>query len=351
LTKPIAYQVSIQDSFGVLNLFNAYLNFSYDPRFQVRLGRFKTPYTYEFYKLSVYNQIAPERSIYNINFQANRQVGGMLWGELFDKRAEYAVGIFDGPRNSYQDFNGAKDVMAFVNFKPFETKEDSFLRDLNIGGSLDWGVQDNPLNPAVLRTNQQTSPSPITLADGVTTTSQPFLAFNQNVRERGVRSLYELHLAYYYKGLSFLAAADGGVEHYAINGPGHDPVKVPVSGYFVQASYLITGETIRERAVVDPLKPFDLRKDSFGLGAIEPHARFSSVDVGKSVFTGGLSDPNLWANHATLIDVGVNWYLNKYVRVFLDWQHAEFNQPVLIRPGPVLGRSSDLYWGRFQVYF
>jgi phosphate-selective porin OprO/OprP len=351
ISKPIQYQVSIQDSYGVLNLFNAYLNFGYDERLQLRVGRFKTPFTYEFYKLNVYNQLAPERSIYNVNFQANRQVGLMGWGELFEKRAEYAVGIFDGPRHSYQDFNAAKDVMAFVNFKPFEKREGSFLRDLNIGGSVDYGDQNNPLNPAVLRTNQQPSTSPANAVDGTGTTSLPFLAFNSNVRERGIRSLWELHLAYYYKGLTVLGAWDAGFDSYAINGAGHDPIKVPVGGYFIQAGYLLTGETIRERAMIDPLRPFDLRKGKFGLGAFEPTIRFSTVNLGNEVFTGGLADPNLWTNHVNLVDVGLNWYLNKAVRVFIDWEHAEFGQPVVYRPGPALQKNSDLFWARLQLYF
>ena len=297
LSKPIQYQLSFQDAYGVFNLFNAYLNFNYDERFQLRVGRFKTPFTYEFYKLNVFNQLAPERSIYNVNFQANRQVGIMGWGEFFDKRAEYAVGIFDGPRNSFQDFNAQKDVMALVNFKPFENRENYFLRDLNVGGSVDYGNQDNPLNPAVFRTNQQPSASGANATDAVGTTSVPFLAFNNNVRERGIRSLWELHFAYFYKGLSVLGAWDSGFETYQINGSGHLPVKVPVGGYFIQAGYILTGETIRERAMIDPIHPFDLRPGKFGLGAFEPTARFSTVNIGNEIFQGGLADPNLWTNH------------------------------------------------------
>jgi len=179
----------------------------------------------------------------------------------------------------------------------------------------------------------------------------PFLAFNNNVRERGIRSLYELHLAYYYQGLSVIGAWNSGFETFAINGAGHQPVKTPVGGYFIQVGYILTGETIRERAMIDPLRPFDLRKGKFGLGAFEPTARFSTVDVGYQVFTGGLADRNLWTNHVNLIDVGMNWYLNKYVRVFLDWEHAKFSQPVNYRPGPSLQKNSDLFWARLQLYF
>ena len=73
-------------SYDTFNLLNYFLNFNYDKRLQFRFGRFKTPYTYEFYKINVWQLYAPERSIYNVNFALNRQVGAMFWGELFDNR-------------------------------------------------------------------------------------------------------------------------------------------------------------------------------------------------------------------------------------------------------------------------
>ena len=120
LTRPIEYNVAIQRAYNNLNLLNAYASFRYNDRFQVRFGRFKTPYTYEYYKLHVWQLLAPERSLYNVNFQGGRQIGAMAWGDLFDRRMEYAIGIFNGPRRSYLDYNSAKDVIALLNFTPFE---------------------------------------------------------------------------------------------------------------------------------------------------------------------------------------------------------------------------------------
>ena len=96
LTKPIEYQFSFQESYDTFNVLNYFLNFNYDKRLQFRMGRFKTPYTYEFYKVNVWQLYAPERSIYNVNFALNRQLGAMFWGELFQNRMEYAIGAFDG---------------------------------------------------------------------------------------------------------------------------------------------------------------------------------------------------------------------------------------------------------------
>ncbi len=351
-SKPIKYEFSFQNFYDTVQLLDAYLDFSYDPRFAVRIGRYKNPHTYEFYRIHIWDLLAPERSLFANNFEANRRFGVMAHGDLFQNRVEYAVGSFNGARNSFQEFNNSQDVSAFLNFKPFYNNEGSFLRDLQVGGSVDAGNENNPLNPAVLKLS--TSPSGVALSSNsaVNTANVPFLAFNNNVRELGERALWELHVAYYYKGLTLLAAWDSGFQNYGFgSGTATSPqVKVPTSGYFVQAGYIVTGETIRDRTLIDPLRPFDLRKGRFGLGALELTARFSELELGKQVFTGGLADPNLWTRQAQMTDVGFNWYLNKFVKVYFDWEHGVFGTPVQYRPGS-LQKTSDLFWARFQVYF
>jgi phosphate-selective porin OprO/OprP len=48
LTQPIGYFVSIANGFDTLSALDVFLDFSYTPKFQVRVGRMKTPFTYEF---------------------------------------------------------------------------------------------------------------------------------------------------------------------------------------------------------------------------------------------------------------------------------------------------------------
>jgi phosphate-selective porin OprO/OprP len=112
------------------------------------------------------------------------------------------------------------------------------------------------------------------------------------------------------------------------NGLAASPVHVSLDGWFVQAGYLLTGETTRDRTNLQPLRPFDLREGRFGPGAWELTARYSQLNLDPRVFTDGFADPNLWTNHAKLIDAGANWYLNQFVKVYLDWEHAIFGSPV-----------------------
>jgi phosphate-selective porin OprO/OprP len=51
-----------------------------------------------------------------------------------------------------------------------------------------------------------------------------------------------------------------------------------------------------------------------------------------------------------MVDVGVNWYLNQFVKVYFDWEHVFFGDPVTATNGG-FRKSSDLFWVRTQVYF
>jgi phosphate-selective porin OprO and OprP len=142
---------------------------------------------------------------------------------------------------------------------------------------------------------------------------------------------------------------EGGHEG-SSNGLAAPPVHISIHGWFVQAGYLLIGETIRDRTLIQPLHPFDLREGRKGYGAWEVTARYSELNLSSNVFGAGLADPTLYTNNVQLIDAGVNWYLNQFVKVYFDWEHAIFGNPVFYNVGR-FQKSNDLYWLRFQVYF
>ena len=344
LTKPLEFEGSIEAAYGTINLLNAYLTYHPNDQFLLKGGRFKVPFGYEYYAISNTDLLQPERSLFGINYGLNRMPGVMGYGQLAEKRIDYAVGIFDGPRNQIVDFNNDKDVIAYLNFKPFFTNEDSPLRYLYFGGSVDEGSQANPIVPQALRTSISQSTNTL-----LTLPAPAWLAFNNGVTESGWRSLYSLHAAYYRKGFSLYGEWQSGFTNYDRNrNSGHS--RVPIDGYYVSAGYLMGAAEIDRRTQIKPDKPFDLRPGKFGLGAFELQTRFSQLTLGQEVFSDGLVDPNLWSNRAYTVDAGVNWYLNQYIKIYLDWQHAEFGSPVQFAPGRSQ-LTSDLFWLRAQIYF
>ncbi len=349
VTRNVEFYTVINRGYGSLDVLDAFISYRIDERLQFRIGRMKTPYLYEFFSIAEGDLIAPERSIYGANMSANRQIGAMALGELYEGRLGYAAGIFNGPRNSFQDYNGAKDFIGYVNSRPF-LKSERFkaLNYLNLGGSFDVGYQNNPTEPNILTTaNDETSASNNAVVESLSPT---FLAFNNNVVEQGERTQWAGHMVWFCKSLMVFAEYGGGVAGYALSNS-KTSTYIPYNGYMVQASYFLTGEELTRRVnVVKPRRDFSFAKGKWAPGAWEVHARYSELDFSKEIFTAGFADPNLWSNHAWATDVGVNWYLNFYTRVFLDWQHSEFGNPVVIAPNR-FGPTRDLFWFRFQVFF
>jgi phosphate-selective porin OprO and OprP len=341
LTKPFEYYVSIADAVDTFNILDVFLNVNFDRRLQFRIGRFKTPFTYEFYAEPTQALANGEWSLFFNNFGMNRDGGAMVWGQALEDRLDYAVGLFNGVPNGFIDLSNPKSGIAYLNFAPYETQQDSVLENLNIGGSAVFGDQEHVPVPQTLRTIVPTS--------GNNVLGVPFLSFNNNVLARGQRDLWSLHMSYFYRSFWMIGEWQSGFQTYGLVNR-TSSTRVPIESFYLQAGYLLTGERAASRGQVRPRSPFDLRRGRFGIGAWELAARFSLLDVGDQVFQAGLADPTLWTNQLYATDLAINWYWNQYIRVMLDWQHAGFGNPVVYRPD-AFQTASDLFILRFQIWF
>jgi phosphate-selective porin OprO/OprP len=373
VTPYATYYTVINRGYGTLDILDSWVDFNFAPKykrqFQFRAGRMKTPYSYEYIKISESDLIAPERSLFITNFAPNRELGAMVHGQVFDSIMEYYLGVFNGPRRSFQDFNNSKDVFGFLNFRPFVNTDIGWLKYLNLTGSLNGGNQRNPTQPPELTTanDQSTTGSP-----AVVNVSPTFLIFDPKAFENGARVQWSADVAHYYKSFTLLADYQGGFQDYSLQGSaalasvaafgGNSSgafvgvgsahrTRVPLEGFSVAATYFITGEQITRRVyLTEPIRPFGYYNGRLNPGAIEVYSRFANLQVGDQIFTGGLADPKLWANRANAIDTGVNWYLNHYVRFYFDWQYSMYNRPVFISDSNSI-RHNNLFWFRTQVFF
>jgi phosphate-selective porin OprO and OprP len=349
LTRPFEYSVSLQRSVdGVWDLLDGFLNIGSSEAFQVRFGRTLVPYSYSWYDHLEQYFIVPERGLFPLNFGLARSAGLMAHGELFEHRIQYAVGGFDGHSNGVADNNNIHDAVAYINVRPFlESEEAPALRHLNLGGSIFLGRQTVPETPLPLRTSLQASENDVAAsADSAT-----FLTFNPGVSPLGRRAAGAVHLAWYNQGLSLEAEWQSGRFQYDKLGQS-GLTNVPVSGFHVALAYFLTGETVTNRSTVIPLRPFNLRAGQHGLGAVELFARYSQIELGPSVFTAGLANPDESTRQVYMTDVGLNWYPNRFVKFYVDWQLPFYASPVLVNPGTDhFSRSASLFWVRCQVYF
>ena len=342
LTKPFGYFVSVANNFDSFALLDCFLDVDYDPRLRFRIGRYKTPFTYEFFVEPVQGLVVPERSLFFNNFALNRDVGIMAFGRLFKEKFDYAVGIYNGTRNGFLDQDDDKDVAGFINWRPFGDRQETLLENFNIGGSVFAGNQHHAPIPQIFRTVVPTTGNAIV---GV-----PFLTLNNNVVNSGPKNFWDLHAAWFWRQWEVIGEWGSGFEDFALSSNLNARTRLPVQSFYVQTSYLVTGETRSSIGIVKPNSPFDLRKGKFGTGAIEPFFRYNYLDIGRQVFTDGLADPNEWAHRVSMTRLGINWHLTQYIKLYFDWTHAEFDQPVIFAPNR-RQKNSDTFAVRFQVYF
>ena len=112
------------------------------------------------------------------------------------------------------------------------------------------------------------------------------------MRERGQRTFWSAHAAYFYKRFSLFTDYNGGILRYAADRKALASVDVPASGYSIAMGYFLTGETQERRTILEPRRPFNLSRGKFGPGAWELIFRYSTMELDRDVFTGGLADPD-----------------------------------------------------------
>ena len=233
-------------------MLNAYINFHFDDRFELRFGRFFTPLTYDQYAISNYWLPTPERSLFTTNVGLNRQFGLMGWGYLFDKRLDYAAGIFNGSRNSFESLNNGVDFVGFLNARPFQESESLPILQVPEPRHLGRASATRTSRPCPWRSASAAARRTRDIPGAGTT---PFLILNPDVIERGDRLLGSVHAAYFYKGLSLIGEWQYGYGSYA-SPASPSPAPVPFSGFYVTGGYFLTGEQVERRTRVSPLRPF-----------------------------------------------------------------------------------------------
>jgi phosphate-selective porin OprO/OprP len=322
---------------------DAYLNVHYWDSFQVEAGKFKQPFSYE---QLIQDRFVPtlERSMIDQLVPA-RDCGLMIHGQkLFSDRLDYGVSVSNGEINGNTDTNDHKDLVGRIAWRPLNDPALwPIVRNLQIGISGSTGVEQEPVSPNTLTT-------PATVR---------WFQYNPNVRADGLRNRWSPEISYFYGGFGFAAQyyrEDQELRPSFVGPTSRVVVNVPYDGYYVLATYLLTGE---ERTTysqpITPLRPFNPCYPFHCCGAWEAVARVSRLHVGDVVFAQGpgrLADPTLFTSEATELTLGFNWYLNTYVRTQFNWERAWFGTPVRLAAGPngVLGRQDSLM-ARFQIIF
>lgn len=142
---------------GTPKILEAYTEYHFLPELSVRVGEFKTPYTYEnplsptvVELIDCYSQAVNYLAGVNgsdplYGSSSGRDLGLMIYGDLFKKIVNYKLAVMNGQGINMKDRNNQKDIVGTLNINP--------LRWLTFTGSFIKGkgcaLATSTINPAI----------------------------------------------------------------------------------------------------------------------------------------------------------------------------------------------------------
>ncbi|MDP9034289.1 MAG: porin [Myxococcota bacterium] len=319
----ISFLVNPDFGGGTTTLQDAYLGLDIEDGLRLRFGKFRPPFGLE--------RLQPTSNLSFVEFgiptllTPNRDVGAMVYGDLFGRFFGYAAGIFNGvPDNGTGDLDtdSDKEFAGRAYLRPFAPlKSDAFGR-LFIGVATTFGrVHGTPTNPsfsspvatpAYKTPGQATDFAYIGAASGVAPDSSNTVVANGPHNRYGVY-LYEALGAVSLMGEYYLADQEVGRA-------GKGNVWIHNKAYQAQATVVLFGA----KAAYDFVHvqtPFEPSNGRFG--AVELAARAGHLDIDSSAFP-NYASPSGSVRGATEVTAGVNWYWSDNAKLVVDWDHTAF---------------------------
>ena len=313
---------------------DAYFDARFSKVFNLRAGKQKPPLGQE-RLLSATDLLFIERALPTA-LVPNRDVGVQAYGDLTPWLA-YNLGVFNGVIDGGSgdtDTADSKDVVGRVVITPFKADAKSRLQTLLFGVGGSGGREIGTLAaPALaqIRSGGQlvwfryrtdgTAPN-TTIADGG---RSRVTAFGQYyVGQLGLQAEY--------------VRSRQAVRRAAVS------ERIEQESWQATGSWVLTGETATGRAI-QPRKAFDPAKGAWG--AFEIVARANALTVEDAAFP-VFANLDQVARQATAAGVGLNWYLNRNVKIAADYERTGFDR------GAAAGADrpdEHALFTRFQIAF
>ncbi|MBI4243232.1 MAG: hypothetical protein HY606_04000 [Planctomycetes bacterium] len=288
-----------------------------------RVGLFKEPFSLEGLHSDQHWDFV-ERSMIVSNFLQLEDIGAMLYGKFLEERVEYGVGVFNG-RGRSADNNPDKEYVGRIVLAPFQKSVD-ILNDLYLGASISASEQSETLSGTTFKTGAGTE---FWKWSGSTT-----------VNDDKVRKGADLEWIY----------GPASVKAEYLQADWNDISKAAItedflsSGWFIQGSFLLTGENKRRNKPVLPKSNFDPAKGTWG--AWEAAIRYEELKLEDDLITTGLATGTDKVKGFT---IGINAYLNKHMMVKIDWQRLDFDDDITV--GSHINDDESILFIRFQAEF
>ena len=326
--KYIDYYIRPDFGQGSVVLYDAYIQLNYFSRANLRVGKFKPPVGLERLQSDDDTSFI-ERALPTL-LAPSRDIGYQIAGDLVKRRASFQVGVFNGvPDNGLSDSSpsGHRDYAARIFLTPFLPETRNPLSGLGVGIGATSGSVDG-----------------IALASYKTFGQNTFFSFASGTTLAGHRTRLAPQ-AYYYLG------PFGAIAEYTLSEEGLQKGTVrrdiAFRAWQIGASYVLTGEKKGFTSPV-PRKAFD--PHNHGWGAVEVAVRTSDFSAEQGIYNYGFASPTTTPRHAREWVGGVNWYLNRMLRISMDYGNTNFGGGAAAAAGGNRPSEKALLQ-RFQINF
>lgn len=326
---------------STVQIFDAYLNYRYQPWLQVRAGKFKSPVGLEYLQSDQFTSFN-ERSLAT-GLVPGRDIGFQLWGDLKGGVVSYAVGIFNGVGDGRSstgntDFDDSKEVAARVFTQPFKKSDVEALRGLGFGVGGSWG--DYTLTSATGLPNNN---------GYVTDGQQQFFAYNATTVADGEHWRVAPQAYYYVGPFSLLGEYTISAQNVRQTVAPFQQALLRNTGWQVAAGWVLTGEDATFTGVT-PRNAFDPRAGKWG--AFQVVGRYAELDIDDSAFPTFANPAS--ASGAQAWSTGLNWYLNRNVMIKASYSRTTFTGGGGVgttAPAIVVRQPEQVFFTRMQLSF
>ena len=319
-----------------VNIVDAYINVAPWDEFQARAGKFKSPGGLENLQSDPLRMFAENSLVCNL--LTNRDIGVDARGDIWDKTLSYEFGVFNGAPDqsgstdiSTSNLDDRYELAGRVFAHPFKKSGINEIKGLGLG--IGGGIGDKGKNG-----NSQLTSGYVT--DG----QQKFFTYNTTTTSQSGDSYHIVPQAYWYYN-NF-----GVLGEYAISSQdvvnGSRSASLYNTAWQVAGSWVITGENASYTGIT-PRNPFSLKNGTWG--AFELVGRYSELKIDKDAFPVYAAAPN--PTGAAAWGLGLNWYLNRNVRVTTDFFHTDFKGGNTTSPSSISAQDENVFITRLQLNF
>ena len=345
LAKWFDYRVMF-DLAGTPALVDAYVTANVDPTFKITAGRFKVPFGLENLQSDT-NTAFITRGLPTA-LTPTRDVGFQTSGDVLDGTLYYGIGIFNGPidgGNKDPDTNDDKDGIARLFATPFKDSSLSALQGLGLGIAGTYGLDGGTSNAAGTAVTASNLPGYRTPGNNAffnyagSTIGAGSTPANTAVA-KGNRTRFSPQLYWSIEGFDVLAEYVSSKQRVQLGATAAD---ITNTSWQVEAGYVLTGEKASYKGVV-PANALGAE----GWGAFQLVARYGVIDIDDAAFSNGFASRATSASTATDIGVGLNWFLNRNLKIQLNYDLVTFDDGAT---GGGDREDEKLIQSRIQVVF